>query len=536
MAGAAQETKGLIQAAVAAHQAGDFARALSLYQSVLARKPQNAHVWQLLGVLKLQSNHIEEGVRFLERAIALDPRNADARNNLGLGYEALGRQADAYTQFLAAIDLNPRHAQALTNLGNLARQCGKLDQAITAYHQALRAAPSLLEARNNLAASLREQGHFYEAKNEINWVLARAPQDVAALTNLGTIQLACGDYPGALQSLNEALYADPSSTMTRYNRALTLLSMGQLREAWNDYDAGFAVGERYPRDFGTRIYQSESLAGKTLVVYAEQGIGDEIFFAGWLGYFVERAQRLIVDCDPRLAPLMARSYPNVLIHGGLKHESTQWIREKGPVDYQVPIGNLPRFAVDAFSGGRTQGSYLYADAIRIRTWTERLSQLGPGLRVGISWRGGATPYAQATRSIPLPQWAPILRIPNAHFVCVQYGVTSEELAEISALGGKPLHYWPEAESLMDLENFSALLCSLDMVISVDNSTVHLAGALGVRVFCLIPCVADWRWETQIRGHCWYPDITLLRQTAPNDWLGPLQAVHTVLAKALPSHQ
>lgn len=532
MAGAAQETKGLVQAAVAAHQAGDFARALSLYQSVLAREPQNAHVWQLLGVLKLQSNYLEEGVRFLERAIALDPRNADARNNLGLAYEALGRTQDANTQFLAAIDLNPRHAQALTNLGNLARQRGELDQAITAYRQALRAVPSLLEARNNLAASLREQGHFDEARQEIARVLERAPQDPAALTNLGTIQLACGDYPGALQSLNQALQVDPSSPMARYNRTLTLLSQGHLREAWNDYDAGFAVNERFARDFGAPLYQGEPLTGKTLVVYAEQGIGDEIFFAGWLHYFTECAQRVIVDCDPRLAPLFARALPNTLIHGANKHEATHWIRDAGPVDYQVPVGNLPRFALDAPSSGRATGPYLRADPAKIRAWAERLEQLRPGLRIGISWRGGATPYARATRSIPLSQWAPLLRSPNIHFMSMQYGTTREELVEAAELSGKPLHYWPETDSLKDLEDFAALLCSLDMVISVDNSTVHLAGALGVPVLGLIPYVPDWRWETHSRGLCWYPSVRLFRQVAAGDWRAPLQAVGEALAYAL----
>lgn len=529
MAGAVQESRRLVQDAIAAHQAGDFTRALFLYRSVLAQDSGNAHVWQLLGVLQLQSGRLEEAIQHLERAVALDPRHADARNNLGLAYEALGRAADAHTQFMAAVDLNPRHPQALTNLGNLARSRGEIDRAISAYRRALAAIPTLVEARNNLAASLREQGYLSEARNEIDWILARTPKDVAALTNLGTIQLACGDYADALRSLDQALQAAPSSAIARYNRALTLLSQGRLREAWNDYDAGFAVGERFSRDFGARTYRGEPLAGKTLLVYAEQGIGDEIFFAGWLPYFVERAQRVIVDCDPRLAPLLARSYPNILIHGASKHEPTHWIRNMGPVDYQVPIGNLPKFVPDAASPTRAPGSYLRADSAKIRTWTERLSQLGSGLGVGISWRGGATPYARTTRSIPLSQWASILRTTNAHFVCVQYGATSEELAEASALAGKPLHYWPETESLTDLESFSALLCALDIVISVDNSTVHLAGALGVPVFCLISHVPDWRWETPSQGATWYSSVRLFRQERPNEWQSVLEAVRSTLA-------
>lgn len=530
MANTAQESKQLIGEAVAAHQKGELNRAWLLYQTALRRTPNDAHVWQLAGVLLLQAGQPNAAIEHLERAIALDPQHADARSNLGLAYEVLDRIDEAYAQFAAAVELNPHHSQALTNLGNLARKRGDLDNAIRFYRRALSVMPEQTEARNNLAASLRELGQLDAAMAEIHQVLAAIPHNVDALTNLGTIQLAQGDYARALGSLELALHEQPSSAMARYNRALALLSLGRLREAWNDYDAGFAVGERFPRHFGAKIYQGESLAGKTLLIYAEQGVGDEIFFAGWISYFAERAQRAIIECDARVAPLFAQAFPHIQVHGGGKHDAVDWIRNVGAVDYQLPIGDLPRFAWDSASQGRAPGPYLHAAPALLRDWNERLMELGPGLRVGLSWRGGATPYARATRSIPLLEWAAILRTPNVHFVSVQYGTTRQELAEAAAPAGRRVHYWSEAESLDDLENFAALLRNLDLIISVDNSTVHLAGALGVPVFCLIPHVPDWRWETQLHGMTWYSSVRLFRQERFNTWHPTLDAVHSALAE------
>lgn len=530
MAGIAQDIKQRLREGVAAHQRGDLNRAWALYGSVLEHEPNNAHVWQLTGVLLLQAGQPQAAVERLERAITLDPQHADAHNNLGLAYEALSRVDDAYIQFCAAVDLNPRHSQALTNIANLARERGELDTAIQAYRRALDVAPEQIEARNNLAASLRERGELDAALVEIRQVLATAPSNVDALTNLGTIQLAQGDYAGALGSLEHALHEQPSSAMARYNRVLALLSLGRLDEAWTDYDTGFTVGERYPRDFGAKNYSGEPLAGKALLICAEQGVGDEVFFAGWIPYFVERAQRVIIDCDPRLAPLFSCSFPGIHVHGGSKHDPVNWIRDLGSVDYQIPIGNLPRFASASEHSGRALAPYLHVTTQPLRDWTDRLAELGPGLRVGLSWRGGATPYARATRSIRLPEWAAILRTPNVHFVSVQYGTTSQELSEAAAVAGRPIHYWPEAESLNSLESFAALLRSLDLVISVDNSTVHLGGALGVPVFCLLPHVPDWRWETQSRGTTWYPSVRLFRQDRPNQWQFALDTVCSTLAE------
>lgn len=530
VAGTAPDSKQLIREAVTAHQSGELDRAWLLYQTAMQRAPGNAHLWQLAGTLLLQAGQPGAAVEHLERAVVIDPRHPDARSNLGLAYEALGRNDEAYAQFSTAVDLNPRHGQALTNLGNLARKRGDLDDAIQAYRRALNVAPQQIEARNNLAASLRELGQLDAATVEIRQVLASAPHNVDALTNLGTIQLAKGDYASALASLELALREQPSSAMARHNRALALLSLGRLREAWSDYDAGFAVGERFHRDFGVKSYAGEPLAGKTLLIYAEQGVGDEVFFAGWIPYFVERAQQVIVECDVRLAALFKRSFPDIQVHGGSKHDSVNWIRNVGTVDFQIPMGNLPRFASNSTFQGRVPGAYLRAAPKQLLGWHKRLAELGPGLRVGMSWRGGATPYARATRSIPLPEWVAILRTPDVHFVSAQYGTTPQELSEASALAGRPVHYWSETESLSDLESFSALLSSLDLVIAVDNSTVHLCSALGVPVFCLIPYVPDWRWETQSQGMKWYPSVRLFRQERVGAWQPTIEAVRGALVE------
>jgi hypothetical protein len=279
------------------------------------------------------------------------------------------------------------------------------------------------------------------------------------------------------------------------------------------------------------LWDGGPLQGKTLLVHAEQGIGDEIMFASCFPDLLEQAGHLIIDCDARLAPLFSRSFPGASVHGGAQDEGPAWLDALPRADVQIPAGSLPRYLRPTLEAFPAQAGYLQADPARRELWRQRLAALGPGLKVGISWRGGRDAVQMAKRSVPLTQWGPILHVPGVQFVSLQHGDYDAELGQAREQLGVPIQHWPEIDPLTDMDGFAALIAALDLVIAIDNSTVHLAGALNTPVWCLQPFAPDWRWLLDTE-HChWYPSLTHFRQPRPGQWQAVLDTAGARLAAA-----
>jgi hypothetical protein len=278
------------------------------------------------------------------------------------------------------------------------------------------------------------------------------------------------------------------------------------------------------RNFSQPLWDGSSLKGKTLFVQAEQGIGDEIMFASCLEEVINQADLCIVECDERLVPLFARSFLKAMV---IKHISSKdtYPTDLPPVDMRISIGSLPSFLRPNLSSFPQKKSYLISDVHKVEYWRNRIAELGKGLKIGISWRGGITPLVIRRRSIVLEQWSKLFSIPGIHFINLQYGDCKDELAEAKEKLGITIHDWEDADPLKDLDGFAAQISALDMVISVDNSTVHMAGALGVPVWVLLPFVCDWRWMRKIDDTPWYTTVRLFRQTSLGDWDGVFEHVY-----------
>jgi hypothetical protein len=270
------------------------------------------------------------------------------------------------------------------------------------------------------------------------------------------------------------------------------------------------------------------IAGKTLLIYGEQGFGDQIMFASCFHEAIERAGHCIIECDPRLVTLFRRSFPSAVIEASAPSgESPAWAAQVQAVDCQIPMGSLPGFFRKRWEEFPRHAGYLRAAPERVAYWRARLDALGPGPKIGLSWRGGIPATRRHLRSLALEELLPLLRLP-ANFVSLQYGNCSDDLDRLRRDYGLILPHW--ADAIEDYDETAALVCALDLVISVCTAVIHLTGALGKPVWILVPAVAEWRYLDRGENLPWYPSARLFRQTEAGRWHEVLERMGKELAQ------
>ena len=244
-------------------------------------------------------------------------------------------------------------------------------------------------------------------------------------------------------------------------------------------------------------------------------------FASCIPDLMEEApSKLLLECSPRLEPLFGRSFPGVEVRGKTRDENFSWLQEEGPLDYSLPIGSLPKFFRNRVEDFPERDSFLVADPASTEKWQQRLSSLGKQKKIGISWRGGQSPSIIRKASVALEKWIPLLSM-DAFFINLQYGDTTEDIDRIYKEANIRIHDWEDNDPLQDLDNQAALISALDLVITIDNSTLHMAGAVGTPTWGLLEYVPDWRWP-QAFGDSppLYRSVRLFRQQQLSDW-GPV---------------
>jgi hypothetical protein len=306
------------------------------------------------------------------------------------------------------------------------------------------------------------------------------------------------------------LAVDPELPQARLNRALICLARGDFTRGWEDYEARRALpGLAEVAEGGAIEWDGSDLAGRSLLIKPEQGLGDEIMFASCIPDVLRMTAKCGIRCHPKLLRLFQRSFPEAEV---LPADSASGGRSW---DRVVSIGSLPRFLRRSLDAFPAHDGYLRADAARIAHWKARLAALPGTRKVGLSWRGGLPSTRRSLRSIPLEEWIDVLRIPGVDFVSLQYTDCAVEIDEAAQRAGVAIHVWKDA--LADYDETAALVSAVDLVISVQTSIVHLAGALGAPAWALIAEVPEWRYGEDGETLPWYPSVKLLRRRAGEDW-------------------
>lgn len=460
-------------------------------------------------------------------ALALDPRAAAAHVRLGLLLTAQRRYDEALDHLRSARACGSLPAAALETLVHLLLQRGELTEAAHIAEEVTSTHPGNGESWFSLARVRQREHRYADALECCDKAIAldagNADFQVSraiALQNLGRLPEAHAQYERALQ-------IRPGHALARFHRSLAWLVNGDYAAGWPEYETRLASADlpRRPRSYPR--WDGGDPAGRRVLVYGEQGLGDEIMFASCIPDLLRSGARAVIECHPALDRLFARSFPQACVYPAAPDKAVpDGIHALG-IDAEVPIGSLPlRYRTSAAEFPPHQG-YLHADPDRVAAWHERLATLGPGPKIGLSWRGGTQASRMELRSLALQSLLPVLQLPGLSFVSLQY--TPDAVADTEALSrqhGVVVAHWPEA--IADYDETAALTTALDLTISVCTSIVHLTGALGRPVWVLAPKNAEWRYGNAGTMMPWYPSARVFRQERERDWSDVLAAVQRAL--------
>ncbi|MDB5812739.1 MAG: hypothetical protein JWN94_4861, partial [Betaproteobacteria bacterium] len=477
------------------------------------------------GVESLNAGDFTGARRCLQRALSLNQQDPEITFHLGIA-EARSGNLDAAQSLLERTRANRDTTEVNNALGNVQRLLGHLDGAATSYNRAIALDENNIAALVNLGLTLRDLGTPAQALPILDQALVLSPRNVDALFNKA---LALGDLAeseAARQLIEDILCIDPHFAQAHLQRAFMLLKRREFQEGWNEYAWRVRIPEvDHWQDYDIPLWQGESLTGKRILIQAEQGLGDQIMFASCLPDVLARTEQTVIECDPRLAKLFARSFPRAKVYRHRIEGAPDWSSE--PVfDFRARTGDLPRMLRKNDVDFPLHDGYLIADSARVSAWRKRLDMLGSGLKVGISWRGGTPGTNGSMRSVSLDRLLPLFLVEGTYFISLQYGAVGAEISDFRAQHGAVLHEWVDANA--DMDDIAALTSALDLTITVCTTAAHLSGALGKPAWVMVPAVAEWRYLESGIEMSWYPTLRLLRQTQLNAWEPVLLAVKAAL--------
>ncbi len=495
---------------VVSHQQGDPETACRLIGEAVRGEPGHFLAWNNLGNAQAELGRVEEAEESYRKATRLNPDYAGAHNNLGNVLKRSGRLEGAEEHFARAVSLDGGFVEALSNLGGALLEAGRVEEAETHCRRALEISPDYPEALANLGNVLADRGEYGQAETHLRRAAALKPDDADILVNLANVLKDSGRLDEARARYRRALSMDGQNAHAHYNLAMADLTQGRLQEGFQGFEWRWnAGGMVVERDFPGQPWRGEPLNGRTILIYAEQGLGDTIQFCRYLPLLLERGGRVVFECQPPLVELISAMDERLVV----------FPQGAPPPPYDLihaPLLSLPRLLGTTLESIPAAVPYLCADGPRLEDWGRRLAEFS-GPRVGLVWRGGTFFRNDRNRSASLAPFARHFTQDGIKFFSLQKERPDFE-AEL------PGHFVDLGRDFETFSDTAAALMTLDLVISTCTSVPHLAGALGVPTWLLLSHPCDWRWMLARDDSPWYPTLTLFRKQPGEDWDSLLQKV------------
>ena len=496
---------------------GRYAEADESYTRVLERMPDSEDALLNRGWARYNLGDGAGALAAYRKAAARHPKSARAHNGCGMALALLGQAAEAEQSYRHAIVCDPRFAPALNNLGVLLRGQGRYDEACEAYRHALAIDPGSIEAHNNLGCALLDMNRLDEAKANLRKAVELLPTYADAIGNLGNAHLVALELDRAIETYARASALDPRKPEYRLHAAFARLTRGEFGPGWRGYEARLELPELAARLAPIKLprWDGGALVGGTLLVVHEQGFGDTLQFLRFVGPALARAGRIRLVVPPSIRRLVAdRPGLEIEEEGASLAGCTAW----------APLLSLPLLLGNA---GETLGEtvpYLTVPADAEARWRARVGS--EGFRVGLVWAGGpGRQLKDRQRSIPPELLEPLMRVPGVRFFSLQKTHADGALETLRAMA----RIEDFSADLADFAETAAAARAMDLVVSIDTSVLHLAGALGVQAWAMLIYSPDWRWLLGRADSPWYPSLTLFRQASPGDWHPVVDTVANALA-------
>jgi Flp pilus assembly protein TadD len=482
--------------------------------------------------LKLSSaGRHAEAIAHFEQALAADPHDTKVLFALGNTAQVLGLGDAAAQFFRQVLALEPARLEALVNLANLLRQQGQFDAAIALLEPALARGPSP-EVHLTLGSACREKGDDAAAIGHYRAALSLNPDYAPALANLADMLCDAGDRAQARTLYDASIKSDPKAAQARLNRAILHFLNGDLKDGWRDYAARLDVAGKVPVMAGEQRlapWTGDSLKKKRLLVRAEQGVGDQILFASLMPELAARAKAdggtVVLECEPRLAPLFARSFPDVLVKpamirsvGGTPVADYGWLKSCGGANAATLMGSLPKYLRGSLEKFPDPHAFLVPDAEEVARWK---ALFGDGA-VGICWRSGKSGGHRSIQYAPLAAWADFLRGVTRPIVCVQYDATADEITELEKLSGKHIAVPQGIDQKIELDRAAALMAALSAVVTAPTAVSWLSAGVGTPTYKVL---YDTSWTALGQAHePFAPACRCVMPPTRGDWAGVFQQI------------
>ncbi|OGQ58252.1 MAG: hypothetical protein A3J24_00665 [Deltaproteobacteria bacterium RIFCSPLOWO2_02_FULL_53_8] len=477
----AEKIAALLNLANLLHLSGRAAEAINTYGEIFKITTDDWRPYANMGTTLIELGRIDEAIAFLERAIAVNPSCVEAYSNLATIFHNRGFTEKAVEYSSKALAMQP-NAVAYNNLGASYSDLKMADKAAECFRKAIELQPDFVDA------------YF----------------------NLGNIFLKRGEPHTALENYNKAIIFQPDHADAHWNRSLALLTLGDLEQGWEEYEWRMRQGPFHKGDvrpFPYPFWDGSSLEGKTILVWTEQGIGDDLLFASVIPDVVAACNHCVIETEHRLVSLYARSFPEAEVVPRLDPPHARTLQPD--IQWQIPAGSLARFFRATTDSFPRHHGYLTPDPQRAAFWKDRINALGNGLKVGIAWRSRLSQKDRDVYYTELTGWGSILSIPGVTFVNLQYDECSEELIEAEQCFGIHIHDFDDIDHFNDLDEVAALTSALDLVIAPSISVACMAGALGIPVLKLTLSI-DWS-TLGTQAMPWFPDTQLFIKPMHGNW-------------------
>ena len=469
-------------------------------------------------IIKLHSQRrLQEAEILCRKILDIEPNNPDANNFLGVIAYDVGNFPAARAFMQKAIDQVPTFSGAYLNMGNIVQKEGDVEGSVHWYEKAIHYDPKNKKAHSNLGVALTKTDHLHKAVAHLKEAIDLDPGYIEATVNISEAYKVLGEYAKAFDACNQVLSMVPDHVPARWNRSILLLLDGNFETGLAEYEWRWKRPQSPKREIQAGSeWGGQPLDGKTIFIYEEQGLGDTLQFARYLPLLQQLNGKVIFEILPSLVRLFSSFEGADRLWVGIRDKDT---RATDRFDYHLPLMSLPKMFNTRLDSIPSKLPYLKADTRLVSIWQSRMQNHG-GVRIGIVWAGHPSHKDDARRSIPLSLFASLKLVPGVKL----YSLQKEKYAKWTDEDPESVFEQDFGPEISDFADTAAIMENLDLIISVDTSVVHLAGALGKNTWVLLPHSPDWRWMTERKDSPWYPTMKLFRQKDPGDWIPVFKAV------------